>query len=327
MNRVLPLLTMATASCLYGTASGQESCRLIADDQARLACYDKANNAPAASTAVDTSTPSSSAKEVTSEKPAVLKHFVVRDQGTWNNVGSDPAVFSVSRNKGQDASLIKAAVIWTGNAFNDYGWQPFASAAINRNTLKSSATDVHSANIGITGSVFDFTRGFAIWSTFNGSAREDIKKDTASNVITFDNYVVIPFLVKPSLADSSSFSLFPRVGLQYEDQYRVAAGSQSGTYRGTFWGARGTFSPAHLEGRVQFQAVYQRYHDISVSSDHQQRNNGYTKLTIDYYLYDPSDETIWFKPAIGLVREVGSDPLTASLRNNLTSLAFKIKLN
>jgi len=327
MNQLIaPATAIGFLLCSSGESFAQTSCRSITDDQTRLACYDKVNGTPTGNNAAEVSTvPAAPAQK--SGEPSWLKHFAVRDQGTWNNIGTDPATVSVSRNKGQDASLIKAAVIWTGNTFNDYGWQPFASAAVNRNTLKSSATDVHSANAGITGSVFDFSQGFAVWSTLSGSAREDIKKDTASNTATFDNYLAIPAFVHPAETGGSAFSLFPRVGLQYEDQYRVAPGSHTGTYKGSFWGGRGVFTPGQLGGRLQFQAVYQHYHDFSVSSDVEQRTNSYTKLSVDYDLYDPTDETSWFKPVIGLSREVGSDPLVGSLRNNITSLALKLKVN
>jgi hypothetical protein len=331
---VLTLVTISIAmSC--GHAKAQQDCRALNNNMERLACYDRASGYAAQSatpsdTPTDAQPSDTSPAKSTPDEPSWLKYFQVRDQGTANQAGKDPATFSASRNKGEDVSLIQAAVIWSGPPLNAAGWQPFGSVAINRNTLSKSATDVRSGAMGLTGTIFDYYEsGFAIWATLSGSAREDQLKRTASNTVTSDNYVVIRGLDSgiPFKADSNEFNFFPRIGLQYEDQHEVASGSAPGTYHAYFWGARASFWPGRLSDRVQITGTYLRFHDFSTSNGLAERHDSYAKLSIDYYLLDPLAENAWLQPVIGIEREVGDNPITGSLGNNRTTLAFKLKIN
>jgi len=315
-------------------------CPEISDDVQRLVCYDKLHNrkVPDVTTAPKGPQEPSTAAAPSNQPPMWLRRFRVRDDGNYTGgIGKNPASISLGHVNGQDATIAKAALIWAGDPFNDLGWQPFASYGVNRNTLASSATNTQVLTLGATGAwtVRETKKDSTVLSVASLSAREDRKSKTASDAVLLDNYLVIGELSgayqfgknATSSVARHEWNLYPRFGLLSEDQQKVKAGNAIGRSIGFFGGARVEYWPVPISDRIQVTLQSHRFRDSSADAGLQKRKLGYTKFSIDYYLYDPDDKTRWLKPIIGLEREVGSDPIGAVAPTNRTTIGLKLLIN
>src|SRR5689334_8821935 len=106
-----------------------EDCTKIADGKERLACFDKTygTKQPPGQPVFEKPTEKPKSDSPGDTPPSWLESFQVRDDGNVNKVGQNPASISLARVNGKEATIAKAALIWSGPAFNNWGWQPFAS--------------------------------------------------------------------------------------------------------------------------------------------------------------------------------------------------------
>lgn len=313
----LAMLPMLAASQEISLPSvEQKKCIDISEDKDRLSCFDKLFGvAP---------------KEVKYQPiPSEFQRRVkLRADGDWNNLGKDAASLSISHVNGEDASQIKAAVVVLGNA-SDSGWQPFAAYGINKNTLTKDKSDIRTATVGYSGSLFNyFENGFSIWPTVNAAYRENRIDDTQSTLVKVDSVVAIKGLADGAAdAAQNSFRILPRFGFQFEDQSKVKAGNIAGNARGGFIGLRFDYWPKVIADRLQFTAQTQKYRDTTVDSQLKKRDTTYTKFGFDYYLYDTNNKAEWFMPILSLEREIGENTLTGQPAANRTQLTLKLKIN
>jgi hypothetical protein len=297
--------------------AAEKDCTAIGDDKDRLACYDK--NSGVTPKAADERT----------RPPVWAQRISVRNKGTLNNLGKDPAAFAFTRKDGEEAMQAQAALVVLGPAAES-GWQSFAAAAINRDTLAKTKTDVRTVSGGVSGTLINYLdHGFALWPTLSVSQQTDLQAKTESTLGTIDTYVPIKGLADgiPFESGSNEFRLFPRFGYQFEDRHRVKEGDVAGSLQGYYGGIRFEFWPGKFSSRIQLTALGQIYRDSWVDEGLSKRTLRYSKLSIDYYFYDPNDKDAWFTPILGIEREVGDDPVFGVVGANRTQLSFKIKIN
>jgi len=303
--------------CTPLIAWAQEDCKAITDDAKRLACFDQQ---------FGVEKPPPKFQEL---RPVWVTRIKLRDEGTWDRLGKEPAAISASRVNGEDASRIKAGVVVLGPA-TEGGWQLFGGIGINRNTLTKDRADVRSITGGISGSIFNYYEtGFSLWSTITLGARENKVDNAESSFARIDNYVAIRGLAdgEEFAKGKNEFRLLPRFGVQLEDLHRVKQGSTPGNAQSVYLGLRYDYWPGAISDRVQLTAQTQRFRDTSVDTGMQRRTVSYHRLSADYHFYDQNDKTAWVTPILSLEREVGEDPLSGVPRVGRTQLSLKLKIN
>ena len=294
-------------------------CMKIQDDVARLGCYDKKNGFSRSEKVVERPEAVGGVKEL-------FRDFSVRDEGTYQKLGKNPASIQQNRVKGEDASSIKAAVIWKGPALTDSGLQPFASYSINRNTLASARTDLRTSMLGLTATLGDYLAdGYGFWPMLRLSDRQDKKDLMKSSLAVLDTV----FVYKPwvqGIPFESGYVFAPRVGAAYEN-VREKKMFATGTYKGGFISFEGSYWPTFISDRLEVRAKYQRYTDQTAPTSLAKRLVNYSSLAFDIYLFPPSQKDYWLQPVIGIEREVGNDPLTGKTGLNSTTIGLKLLVN
>ncbi len=319
---------------LSDASADNRPCVNIGNNLERLACFDREAakvDESSAEEAIGVPSPDQPRTLVQSKfaaKPAWLEGFTVADEATLSKLGTNAATIAASQTRGERSSIVKAAVLWTGSALNERGWQPVVAAAINRNSLTSSATDVRTLALGLYGPLGNYPDGVGVSSSISASARKDYRKHTAGEAVTFDNYLLVRGLADgtPFLRQSNEFQVFPKYGIMLEHRRKVAAGQSTGTSLGAFAGLYATLWPGAISDRLQISGSVQYFRDVDSNGGIPRRNERYAKLTVDWYLFDRQQKDFWLQPIIGIDREVGDDPVTGSFGNNRTTLALKIKV-
>lgn len=321
----------AMTCALLSTYAFAQSCDKIQDNQLRLACYDRASGF------VREANPKPEAPAIAAfTSPRWYRRLYLRDDANPNKgIGSAPATFSLVRSNGEDASLVKFGIAWFPEmspfpgVLGDYGWGPFLSVSMNRNTLTAKRTDFRTFGAGLSGTVFDIDKSrFALWSSLRLMYQEDNKLATQSNVVQFDNYVVSDYLRRgiPYHPEQTAIFIAPRFGLALEDKNKVKTGENPGFTQAAYVSVRGDFYPGILSERIRISGLAQRFVDYSVPSGATKRRDNYFTASLDYVLQIPEPNS-WVMPSIGIERSVGADPLTGTPRGNQTMLTLRLQLN
>jgi hypothetical protein len=311
------------ASRVNEIAVQAQSCLKIKDDKERLACFDLAHRPPPPAPATTSNV------EPKNDSDWLVQ---IREQGLPKllTVAESASIGFVHENH-RNSALLKASVIAIGPAFSDYdyGWHPFVSFDINQNLGATKRANTKIFGAGTRGIIFDYSQtGFALDSTVKLGAKKDSEAHTESVQLLFDNAIVIKGWAtgRPWHPGKTTFQFVPKMGLSYEDLREVAAGGAPGHASSGYWGGGLTVWPSFLGKRVQLNAQAQRFADLNVSSALKKRFENFYSFGVDFYLFDPMT-TLAFSPIIGLVREVGSNPLNGTVEANRTALVLRFKLN
>lgn len=313
--RWIAALMVAILSSVAGAAT---DCTSIQDDLVRLGCYDKN---------VGFKKPEKKPNEKSApQRPEWATYFSVRDEGTYQKLGKNPASFLYNRVKGEDASAIKAAVVWIGPAWTDDGLQPFASYGLNRNTLASQRTDLRTAMVGLTTIFGDYFKdGIGYWPTLKVSDRKDKKELQAGNAAVLDTLIVIKKL-NNGIPFEGGFVLNPRIGAMYED-VRENKTKPTGKYAGGFAALEGSYWPVAISTQLEIRGRLQRYADRSAGTGLSKRYLNYASLAFDFYLFPPAQKDYWLQPIFSVEREVGGDPVIGKYGINTTTVGLKLLVN
>lgn len=347
------VLLMASSSTLA------QDCSVIDSDTDRLRCYDTrfprptpAATAPA-TPAVAAATPASPGSppppaETAGQLPLFFKNVKLANETAPSGaLRSEPANFSYAKLNGNEYSVVQAALIWEpsvswfpdGSYLSDYGWGPYLSYTVNRNSLPTKRSDSRQGSIGLYGTVFsikgDKQEGqllapidFGMAARLDISQRRNRVDGTESSVYTADGYFVSRRLFHgiPN-TDKLAWFVSPRIGLQWDDRKQVKAGSVAGKTRSAFWQLKGDLYLGAPFERAKLTVLAQRYVDLSASPGLTERYENFSKIGIEYLLYPPRVSNAPLQPSLALERSYGADLINGLPRQGLTQLVFKLKVN
>lgn len=309
---------------LYVAAIGNavaQDCTSIPDDILRLNCYDKHSGFQP--------------PPAPPPQPSISKTLKLADEMTPKGIGSDPASASLARKDGEEFSVIKAAVTWQpdfslfdNTLLGKYGWGPYLTYALYRNTLVGKVADTRNLSTGFTGTILNIDKvGFAFFSKFGYTYREDDIEPSRTDVFVWDNTLVADWLRCgiPTEGNVACY-VFPRAGLIYEDKRRAKAGTPTGERSGAFVNIKGELYPGLLTDRLKFGGTWQRFEDNSASDGLDRRGETYKKIFVEYIFYSPLDDPA-VKPSMALERSTGADPLNGIPRAGLTQFTVRLKIN
>ncbi|CAN0477996.1 unnamed protein product, partial [Phaeothamnion confervicola] len=203
------------------TAAIGQKCNAIRDDAERLRCFDKmfpreAAEAQAAAPALPVSGPTVAPPPVVAPfaLPDFLRNFKLANEATpAGALRTDPAGFSYAKLNGEEYSVVQAALVWepgeswfpADSYLSTYGWGPYASYSINRNSLSTKRADVRQGAIGLYGTLFSIKGqkepgtliapiSLATLTKLELGYRENKVNGTKSIIYTADNWLVSRWL-------------------------------------------------------------------------------------------------------------------------------------
>lgn len=334
MRSYIDNLAFAFSLCAVACGASAEDCKTIADDAARLKCYDTAAGRIALPSPQTSDKAGDAPLRVDgSDKAPWWASFQLRSQGTLSKPGPDPAILSFARNKGSDSSLIQAAILWKAPVLGTTGAQPFLSYSINRDSLTTPKTDVRDAQAGIA-----YTFGYgdvspAITSTLTAGERTDHIQHQSSAIVTLQTAILIPALYKTTILSAASkpitpYQIFPLFGFFYQNKQVVPQGSQTGHRDGPYIGVQGSINPGAyipaIGDRFSINASFQSYWDINAAASVGKATLHYWTVSLAYLL---TNDSSWIKPYLFIERDVGSDPISGSFSVNRTLVGLKASIN
>lgn len=293
-----------------------DECLSIADNEKRLACYDKAmkrEKPEAPVTKIDA-------------VPAI--RFRVLQKGDYDNfakadVAAKPATFDFQRKDGQDGSRVQLGVIAVGSAFNDAGWQPFGSLAWNRDATGdvTKRKDLRDAGIGVTGTLLQSNDlEWSLHSTVRYRHRQDLYGTKDGNAIGIHGNVV-----KLGWADAKPFIFVPYVGILLDK--RNGGGTTDGHWNSAYIGTTLTAPLSNWIRGLSISGTFERFHDYSTPNGQLKRSTSSASPSITYEFTDPEDKTVKLRPSISLSRQIGEDVRAGGSQENKTMLSFGLKYN
>lgn len=325
MSPLLILVLLSVSSVvLSAELTPAEECLQIGDTERRLQCYDKRLGYQAS----ETDAPS---KVQPQPKPAI--RFILREKGDLNNfAGADmvdkPGQLNLKSENGTDSSSAKFGVIGAFRPVNDLGWQPFVSAAWNRDTSGTSPKDIRDFSLGITGPLWDpLDPGWTLFPTLRATRRYDQFGSAESNRFGLHvNFVKLSWVNSVPGAQTNSYAFVPHIGMV--DNYPPSNGANGGLWRGAYAGFNLAADLNRIAPRLSANLGYEYFVDAAVPDGRRIRQEPYTTLGFSYALTDPEDKSIVFRPAISLAREIGMDVLGGSASTvNRTTLGITLKYN
>lgn len=242
--------------------------------------------------------------------------------------GEKGASLTAQRDKGDDATLAKAAVF----AVFDPWWkdgrsQPFLGVAWARDGAAKPKSDIRQLTAGFAGQLFQTSgEGADAWTVFHTiqlSRRHDRHAATDGEVARAHFDLAWGPLANGSLL--GGVAVLPHVaGLWH---HRTEGATESGNWRSYYVGAQ--LEKPVLLGlhHLKLSAVARKLFDTSVPGGNQERRQRYLSLSMDYYLYDPDNKTAPLQPSFFMTRETGTDFLEFGKPMNKTSAGFRLKFN
>lgn len=260
---------------------------------------------------------------------------------------SEPANFSFAKLNGEEYSIAQAALTWAPSTSwfpddsyaSNYGWAPFFSYSINRNSLSTKRADIRQGAIGLYGTLFRIKAekepgqiiapiAVGMATKLEVSYRRNRVDGTESVIYTLDNWLVsrrlfdgIPY------SDNLAWFVSPRVGLQVDDRRSVKLGSPKGETRAMFGQLKIDLFPGAISDQMKVSLSAQRYRDLSASGTVTKRGETFAKAGVEFLLYPPRLQNVAMQPSLGLERSFGADLLNGLPKQGLTQLVFKLKLN
>ncbi len=309
---------------LAGSAWAQtSSCLDVTDDKDRLACYDRLHGGVS---------PAGSVAKKFDEKLSMLTYLTVRDEGLPSSLPTaGPAFLGYVKNGDKDGSLIKVSVIATGPALTHggSGLAPFGSISVYRDLTTATPRSTIAGRLGLRNTFLDYvTTGFAFDTTASVSTKEDRVKAIATDGLLLSNKLVSRALATGAPFGKSGvpYQLVPSVGLGMDRVRSAPSGTPTGTSKFAFAGATLALWPSFVP-RLQVNARYQRFNDFSSPSGLEKRRLNYREASIDYYLFNPSDDKAVVQPILSISREFGDDPISGIGNVNRTMIGLKFKVN
>jgi hypothetical protein len=299
------------------TAHAQQACLSLADNDERLACYDKENHFVMPGPSV---TPA----------PLPTIRFQVRNDGRFDNwasadIGSDPAELVVEHRNGESFVQANIALLAAFPDIGDSGWQPFASFTWQRAADADERKDQRDSSLGIVGTLGNpFDGGWGVLLTPRYIHRKDLFGETNADLATVHATFVRQKWASPQAGNNevNQFTFFPFLGLIYEDR-SVDDGHWASAYGGfEFNGQWNRLTP-----RLQTTLAYQYFTDSAAPHGSDKRHEDYVLASISYEFTDPDDDTAKVRPSVFLTREVGLNPLRGEDRYNETRFGLGLSVD
>lgn len=337
-------LAVLGATC---SAWAQE-CNTIDSDDSRLKCFDAKFPRPAAvqpgpAPAGIAPPPIETARTL----PPFLKNVKLANEATPSGtLRTDPASFGFSKLNSEEYSVIQAALVWEpgwswfpeGGYLAEYGWGPYTSISVNRNTLTTKRADTRQLAVGLFGTLFSIPAhkepgqliapiALAALSKVEAAQRRNKVDGTESMLYTWDNWFTSKWLFGGiPYTDQFAWFVTPRIGLQTEDRRTAKAGNPLGSTKSAFAQLRVDLFPGGISDRMKIGFTAQRYVDLSADAGVTERAETFGKASIEFLLSPPrASNTI--TPSLALERSYGADLINGTPKQGLTQLVFKMKLN
>lgn len=340
---VFSLAMLGATSCAWA-----QECNTIESDVGRLKCFDAKFPRAAAMQAVAAPTgiaPPPAESSVT--LPRFLKNVKLANEATpLGTLRTEPASFGYSKLNSEEYSVAQAALVWepaeswfpARSYFSEYGWGPYASISLNRNTLTTKRADTRQGAVGLFGTLFSISAqkepdqliapiALGVLSKVEAAQRRNKVDGTESVLYTWDNWVTSKWLFG-GIPYTERFAWFvsPRIGLQTEDRRHAKAGNPLGTTKSVFGQLRVDLFPGAISDRMKIGLTAQRYVDLSADAGVPERAETFGKASVELLLAPPrASNTV--TPSLALERSYGADLINGTPKQGLTQLVFKLKLN
>ncbi len=231
-----------------------------------------------------------------------------------------PAIFSMQRDHGVDATLAQATLLMIGRPYDANGeMQPFGSISWNRDTSNSDKKkDLRDFGLGTTlPEVGPDT--FHLLSDIRYRYRKDqFDTKTGNALVLNSNAIYKPFV------NNTHYVFYPYFGAQMDDRNGGAAtdGKWNSLYGGLYLEV--PLAKWSLLPGLTFAARFERFHDVSVPSGQTKRSANASKAELIYQFVDPDNKQAAWKPSITLSREVGEDVRAGGDRTNKNVISLGI---
>ena len=304
------------------TFAQSPSCLEIEDDKGRLACYDRIHGRVAVG----------NTNKTASSTTSFLSYITVRDEGLPNLLPTaGPAFLGYVKNGDKEGSLIKLSAIFTGPALTSggSGLAPFGSFSVYRDLTATTPRNTLVGRVGLRNTFLDYTvTNVSVDSTASISTKEDRVKHTATDGFLISNKIVAKHLAtgQPFGGSGIPFQLVPIVGAGVERIRSAPSGVPTGRSNYLYGGAALSVWPS-IVPRLQANARYQRFNDLSASGGLDKRKLNYREASLDYYLFDPNNDKAVVQPILSISRELGDDPVAGIGSVNRTTIGLKFKIN
>ncbi|NUZ06744.1 hypothetical protein [Piscinibacter koreensis] len=246
---------------------------------------------------------------------------------TGVELGEKGASISVQREKGEDASMVKAAVFGRWGAYFGGRVQPFIGASWLRDGTDAGKSDIRDLTVGSVGPLWESSGPghelFSLLSTLQLTHREDLHGKGDGHLLrTHFDLVWVP-LASGSLL--GGFSVVPHVAALWHK--RTGGGAEDGNWSSGYAGV--AVSKPFGIGQQRFKAslLARKLYDIDVPGKNTKRRDKYVDVSLDYYFFNPEDKGAALQPSLFITREVGTDFLSGVEKTNKTTAGFRLKFN